>query len=100
MTSDHRVAGSSPAGCKSSLVNDLQAVLCPKNRSLKSTVIRLLSGFPVLLASLTAHCGQRRRVFLLVQFLNRFTIPRVWQPLLWLQRRDQELPKITRKWNL
>ena len=55
MTSDHRVAGSSPAGCKSSLTNDWQAIRCCKNKNLKRAVIRLLSGFPVLLASLTAH---------------------------------------------
>ena len=55
VTSDHRVAGSSPAECKSSLVKDYQAVGHCKNDGLKSVVIRLLSGFPVLLAFLTAH---------------------------------------------
>jgi hypothetical protein len=30
MTSDHRVAGSSPAGCKSSLTKDLQTILASK----------------------------------------------------------------------
>src|SRR6516165_4909935 len=55
MTSDHRVAGSSPAGCKASTRADRLAVKHLKNQSRKSAVIRLLSGFPVLLASLTAH---------------------------------------------
>jgi hypothetical protein len=47
MTSDHRVAGSSPAGCKSSLRADLLAIMRARNQTTKSVVIRLLSVFAV-----------------------------------------------------
>jgi hypothetical protein len=66
MTSDHRVAGSSPAEYKSSLVKDWQAVGHCKNDGLKSVVIRLLSGFPVLLAFLTAHVRITPSIFSLL----------------------------------
>ena len=50
VTSDHRVAGSSPAGCRSSLVADLQAIKHPKNKEQKI----LLSGFSILLDSVSS----------------------------------------------
>src|SRR5215471_11930377 len=55
VTSDHRVAGSSHAGCRSSLLKDFRAIMHFKNKNIKSAVIRLLSGFPVLHGSLVAH---------------------------------------------
>jgi hypothetical protein len=52
MTSDHRVAGSSPAGCKSSLIADLKAILdlkkSPKNELL-AKVLPFLKRTPSLL---------------------------------------------------
>ena len=63
VTSDHRVAGSSPATCKTSMVKDHRAIWRYKNKTIKSAVIRLLSGFPVLLASLTAHVRINPRNF-------------------------------------
>jgi len=68
MTSDHRLAGSSPAGCKSSLVKDWKAIRRYKNKTIKIDVIRLLSGFPVLLASLTAHVRITPKSFCLSSF--------------------------------
>jgi hypothetical protein len=55
VTSDHRVAGSSPAGCTSSLKADRLAIWTPVKLTAENAVIRLLSVFLVLLASLTAH---------------------------------------------
>jgi len=63
MTSDHRVAGSSPAGCKShnhSGLADNSASL--KTRS-KSAVIGLLSGFLILLASVAAYVRTTACIF-------------------------------------
>ena len=74
MTSDRRVAGSSPAGCKSSLTNDWQAIRCCKNKNLKRAVIRLLSGFPVLLASLTAHVRITPSILAFAHLVKRLTI--------------------------
>jgi hypothetical protein len=63
MTSDHRVAGSSPAGCRSSPIAACRVIKLPKNRILKTAVIRLLSVFPVLLASLTGHVRTTTDIF-------------------------------------
>jgi hypothetical protein len=68
MTSDHRVAGSSPAGCKTSLIKDLKAVWHFKNKHLKNAVIRLLSGYPVLLASLAVHVRTNPRNLLASEY--------------------------------
>ena len=72
MTSDHRVAGSSPATCKTSMVKDHRAIWRYKNKTIKSAVIRLLSGFPVLLASLTAHVRINPRNLLVMRIRNAF----------------------------
>jgi hypothetical protein len=37
VTSDHRVAGSSPAGCKTSIRADLQAIKQPEKRNFQSS---------------------------------------------------------------
>src|SRR6516165_6295285 len=74
MTSDHRAAGSSPAGCKTSIRADRLAIMHLKNQSQKSAVIRLLSGFPVLLAFLTAHVRTNPRNLLTCGFAVFVTI--------------------------
>ena len=45
MTSDHRVAGSSPAGCKTSSRADLQALIASLNLNHDLSVGRLLDVF-------------------------------------------------------
>jgi hypothetical protein len=49
MTSDHRVTGSSPAGCKSSTRADSQPIMALGRWRQKKLVIGLLSGFWILL---------------------------------------------------
>jgi hypothetical protein len=63
MTSDHKVAGSSHAGCKASPRADLQAIKQSQNRTSKTAVIGLLSGFSILLAYLTAHVRTTANIF-------------------------------------
>jgi hypothetical protein len=57
VTSDHRVAGSSPAGGKSSTRADLRAKSTSKKSKPKRAVIRLLSGFEVLLSLSSSKCA-------------------------------------------
>ena len=54
-TSDHRVAGSSPAGCKSISRADGLAIKIPEKQRAKTLVIGLLSGFLILLDSRACH---------------------------------------------
>jgi hypothetical protein len=46
------------------MVKDHRAIWRYKNKTIKSAVIRLLSGFPVLLASLKAHVRINPRNFI------------------------------------
>jgi hypothetical protein len=55
MTSDHRVAGSSPAGCKSSSRADFQAISVLKKQRRKELVIGLLSGLKFLLDRVSGY---------------------------------------------
>jgi hypothetical protein len=71
MTSYHRVAGSSPAGCKSSLEKGLQATRHCNNKNLKSAVIRL---FSVLLTPLVAHVRTNPRNLLVLRIWAFITI--------------------------
>src|SRR6516225_11792636 len=70
MTSDHRVAGSSPAGCKSSLEADIQAIKLLRNSLRKTITCQSLATFdanPLNFSRLmpiythTSHVRERRK---------------------------------------
>ena len=63
MTSDHRVAGSSPAGCKASLIVDWRAILGHQKLTTKSVVIRLLSVFAAQHADRELTCADNAARF-------------------------------------
>ena len=73
MTSDHRVAGSSPAGCRSSTRADPQAITAPEKQRAEKLVVSLLSGFAIFLDLLPAYVRITARI-LLAEIQSGFTI--------------------------
>ena len=63
MSSDHRVAGSSPVGCKIRSIAYLQAITAPEKQRAKKRVIGLSSGFAILLELVPTICGQIRAIY-------------------------------------
>ena len=62
MTSDHRVAGSSPAGCKSSLVAYLQAISHKKKASSRAITCQSFATFEANPLSRPAHPREQRQL--------------------------------------
>jgi len=63
MTSDHRVAGSSPAGCTISARADSKAILDHQELTAKPVVIRLLSVFAAQHADRELTCADNAARF-------------------------------------
>src|SRR5262249_42553426 len=63
MTSDHGVAGSSPAGCSSGLEADWQSIMVSGNREAKSLLSFCYRIFEFYSTEFPGICGQVRAIY-------------------------------------